>query len=38
MHQVTDRIVDDSMAFDPSGITRGTGSQSGSIDKNFHIA
>jgi len=38
MNQVMDRIVDDSMAFDPSGIIKGTGSMSGSIDKNFHIA
>jgi len=38
MNQVTDRIVDDAMAFDPSGIIKGSGSQSGSIDKNFHIA
>ena len=38
MNQVMDRIVDDSMAFDSSGIIKGTGSMSGSIDKNFHIA
>lgn len=35
---ITERLTDDSMTFEPDGIISGTGAQSGSIDKNFHIA